>query len=67
MKNTSLLFPVLSPLTFALSFAPSARAGEDDDIKATAAAMDAAWAAGNAQQILALRTDPQARTTSASP
>lgn len=63
MKNISLalsslsVLSVASVLTVATLFAPAARAGDDDDIKAAAAAMDAAWAAGNAQQILALHTD----------
>ncbi len=59
MKNTrhlsSLAFSIVTLTTLAL--APAARAGEDDDIKAAAAAMDAAWAAGNAQAILSLHTD----------
>lgn len=59
MKMTSLRsFPLaLVALAIALSFAPAVHAGDDEDIKAAVAAMDAAWAAGNAQQILALHTD----------
>jgi uncharacterized protein (TIGR02246 family) len=61
MKKISLSLPLLvAPLLLGLTtiaFAPVAHAGDDDDIKAAAAAMDAAWAAGNAQQILALHTD----------
>jgi uncharacterized protein (TIGR02246 family) len=57
MKNHSLLFVALSTLVALFAFAPTAHAGDDEDIKAAVSAMDAAWAAGNAQAILSLHTD----------
>lgn len=51
----ALSFMSMSMFTF-LSAAP-VHAGDDDEIKAAIAAIDAAWSAGNAKQILAAHTE----------